>query len=66
MTVNDKKALDEILSVRFTKRIRDLVKQVAQARGVDESDVVRQAVHQELARLSFLTDPEKKALGITT
>jgi len=36
---------------------------VAQARGVDESDVVRQAVHQELARLSFLTDNEKKALG---
>jgi len=64
MTVNDKSALDEILSVRFSKRIRDLVKQVAQARGTDESDVVRQAVHQELARLSFLTDNEKKALGV--
>jgi len=64
MTVNDKKALDEILSVRFSKRIRDLVKQVAQARGVDESDVVRQAVHQELARLSLLSEGEKKALGL--
>lgn len=64
MTVNDKNTLDEILSVRFSKRIRDLVKQIAQARGVDESDVIRQAVHQELARLSFLTDNEKKALGV--
>ena len=65
MTVHDKSVLDEILSVRFSKRIRDLVRQIAQARGVDESDVVRQAVHQELARLSFLTEAEKKALGIT-
>jgi len=65
MTVKDKKALNEILSVRFSKRMRNLVKQVAQARGVDESDVVRQAVHQELARLSFRTDQEKKVLGLT-
>jgi predicted transcriptional regulator len=64
MTVSNKNALDETLSVRFSKRIRDLVKQVAQARGVDESDMVRQAVHQKLARLSFLTDDEKKALGV--
>jgi hypothetical protein len=54
----------EIVTVRFTKRIRDLLRQVAQARGVDESDVVRQAVHQELARLSFLREDEKKALGV--
>ena len=66
MTVNDKNALlDEALTVRFSKRIRDLVKQIAQARGVQESDFVRQAVHHELARLSFLTDAEKKALGVT-
>jgi len=54
----------ETVSVRFTRRIRDLIKQVADARGSDESTVIRQAVHQELARLSFLTDDEKKALGI--
>jgi hypothetical protein len=54
----------EVVHVRFSKRIRNLVKQVAQARGVDESDVIRHAVHEQLARLSFLTDDEKKALGI--
>jgi len=40
------------------------VRQVAQARGLDESDVIREAVHQKLASLSFLTDTEKKALGV--
>lgn len=55
----------EVVSVRFTKRIRDLIRKVANARGSDESTFIRQAVHQELARLSFLTDDEKKALGIT-
>jgi len=54
----------EVVHVRFSKRIRDLVKQVADARGSDESAVIRQAVHLELARLSFLTNDEKKALGI--
>jgi len=63
MAVNGK-GREEEFTVRFTKRIRDLVRQVAQARGVDEGDVVRQAVHLELARLSFLTDDEKKALGV--
>jgi hypothetical protein len=55
----------EVVTVRFTKRVRDLIKQVAEARGSDESAVIWQAVHLELARLSFLTDDEKKALGVT-
>ena len=54
----------EVVTVRFTKRVRDLIKQVANARGSDESAVIRQAVHEQLARLSFLTDDEKKALGV--
>ena len=54
----------EVVTVRFTKRIRELVRQVAQAKGVDESDVIREAVHRQLASLSFLTDNEKKALGV--
>jgi len=56
--------LGENVTVRFSKRIRDLIKQVAQARGMDESDVIREAVHQKLASLSFLSDDEKKALGV--
>jgi hypothetical protein len=54
----------EIVSVRFTKRIRGIVRKVAEARGSDESAFIRQLVHQELARLNFLTDEEKKALGV--
>jgi len=57
--------LGENVTVRFSRHIRDLVKQVAQARGMDESDVIREAVHQKLASLSFLTDDEKKALGVS-
>lgn len=62
MAVKDNGHL-EVISVRFTKRIRYLLEKVAKARGSDVSTVIRQAVHQELARLSFLTDEEKKALG---
>jgi len=54
----------EVVHIRFSKRIRSLVKQIAQARGVDESDVIRHAVHEQLARLNFLSDDEKKALGV--
>jgi len=54
----------EVVTVRFTKRIRELMKKVADARGSDESTLIRQAVHQELARLNFLTNDEKKALGV--
>jgi len=63
MAVKDNGHL-EVISVRFTKRIRNLIDKVAKARGSDVSSVIRQAVHQELARLSFLTDEEKKALGL--
>jgi len=64
MAVKDNGHL-EVISVRFTKRIRNLIDKIAKARGSDVSSVIRQAVHQELARLSFLTDEEKKALGLS-
>ncbi len=40
-----------------------LIKKVARARGEDLSDFVRRAVKRELARLSYLSDEEKKALA---
>jgi len=40
-----------------------LLKEVCRARGEDVSDFVRRAIKMELARLSFLTPEEKKALG---
>jgi len=50
LTANDKNdSLDEISSVRFSKRIQDLVRQIAQARGVNESGFIQQAIDQELA-----------------
>jgi len=33
--------------------------------GLDESDFIRELVHCELARLSFLSENERKALGVT-
>lgn len=64
MAMNDDGRV-EVVSVRFTRRVRELVKQVADARGVDESDVIRELIHRHLAALSFLIDDEKKTLGIT-
>lgn len=40
-----------------------LLKHVSKARGEDLSDFVRRSVRMELARLSFLSEEEKKALG---
>lgn len=40
-----------------------LLRKVCQARGENLSNFVRRAVRMELARLSFLSDEEKKALG---
>jgi len=42
----------------------ELIKKVCEARGEDLSDFVRRSVKMELARLSYLSDEEKKALGM--
>ena len=41
-----------------------LVQEVSKARGEGLSSFVRRAIRTELARLSYLTDAEKKALGL--
>jgi len=41
-----------------------LIKQICTARGEDLSDFVRLAIYKELARMSYLTKAEKKALGM--
>ena len=46
--------------VRFDPKVKELARNVAQARGEDLSDLVRRAVKMELARLSFLSVEEKK------
>ena len=47
-------------------QLKDLLRKVSEARGEDMSDFVRRAIKRELARLSFLPEEEKKALGIIT
>ncbi len=49
---------------RMPKPILDLLKKVAKARGEDLSSFVRRAVYKELASLDFLSESQKKALGI--
>jgi len=51
--------------VRLNPRDKDLVVKVAKARGEDLSDFVRRAIKTELAKLSFYTEEEKKALGLS-
>lgn len=52
-----------IVFARMPKEDVELLKKVCKARGEDLSDFVRRSVKKELARLSFLTAEEKKALG---
>jgi hypothetical protein len=56
--------MSNYIVVRFESNIKELVRKVAEARGEDVSDFVRRAVKTELARLSFLSGDEKKALGL--
>ncbi|MEM2129916.1 MAG: hypothetical protein QXZ70_04880 [Candidatus Bathyarchaeia archaeon] len=53
-----------VIFARMTQEEVTLLKQVAKARGEDLSDFVRRAVKMELARLSFLSPEERKALGL--
>jgi hypothetical protein len=52
--------------VRMDPTLIAMMKKVAKARGEDLSDFVRRSVKGELARLSYLSSDEKKALGIQT
>lgn len=53
-----------IVFARMPKSDVRLLKKVCKARGEDLSDFVRRAVRTELARLSYLSEDEKKALGL--
>jgi len=56
----------EYKTISFKIRAEDWekVKKVAEARGETGSDFIRRAVRKELADLQFLSDEEKKALGV--
>ena len=48
---------------RIPKKDYELIKQVAKKRGMALVDLMRELVKRELARLSYLPEEEKKALG---
>lgn len=58
------KNLTRTVGVRLTPEIDDLLREVSSARGEDVSDFMRRSVLRELASLSFLSDVQKKALGV--
>lgn len=53
--------LTEVLGVRFDRPTYELVQLVASAQGIGACDLVRVSVRRELARLSFLSEEEKKS-----
>ncbi|GAI06235.1 unnamed protein product, partial [marine sediment metagenome] len=53
-----------IVFARVSPGDRRLVERACKARGENISVFVRRSVRTELARLSFLTDQDKKALGV--
>ena len=53
-----------MVTVRFGQPDKDLLIKVCKNRREDISGFVRKAVMTELARLSYLPDSEKKALGV--
>jgi len=56
--------LSENLSIRITRRDKELLERISRARGEDPSDFVRRAVRKEFATLCYLPEEEKKALGV--
>ena len=55
---------NKIIAARFPIKDANLLKEVAKNRGQDVSNFIRFAVRKELARLSYLTTEERKALEV--
>jgi len=53
-----------VIGVRISPEDKELLVKVSKARGEDISDFVRRAFKKELALLGYLSDADKKALGV--
>lgn len=53
------------LNLRINSELKELLKEVSEARGESISSFVIRSLKIELARLGFLSDREKKALGVS-
>lgn len=58
------KDLTKQIAIRLRSEDYKLLNEIANARGIDVSDFVRQALRSEFAKLSYLDDASKKALGV--
>jgi len=54
----------KFVAFREDETIINLIKKVAINQGIDRSDFIRQAVRKCLAEMSFLSEDQKKALGV--
>jgi hypothetical protein len=52
-----------MIALRIEVEEKELLRRICRARGEDLSSFVRRAIRMELARLSYLSEEEKKALG---
>jgi hypothetical protein len=59
-----KTMLDKIIFARVDETDFELLRKVCYARRENISSFVRRAMRMELARLNFLSDLDKKALGM--
>lgn len=57
--------LVKVVGVRVTEDLYSKLRTVSDARGEDVSDFIRRSVLKELASLSFLSEDQKKALGVS-
>jgi hypothetical protein len=54
------------MGFRLSENDVNLLQKICKARGEDVSDFIRRSVRTELAKLNYLSNEEKKALGVTT
>ncbi|MDD3813263.1 MAG: hypothetical protein PHZ02_01345 [Desulfocapsaceae bacterium] len=52
------------IGARVPKRISTILKEICQKRGEDVADFIRKNLYIQLAEMGYLTDEDKKALGI--
>lgn len=57
--------LTKQIGVRVVPRDYKLLQEISKGRGIDVSDFVRQLIRVEFAKLNYLGDDAKKALGVS-
>ncbi|MEM3872507.1 MAG: hypothetical protein QXE05_08105 [Nitrososphaeria archaeon] len=56
--------MSEQTVLRLKPELKELLKKVSEARKESMSSFIKRAILLELARLSYLSEDEKKALGV--